>query len=121
MVEFKLKSKENGIYIYEYYPEGDFSKKPGIVKLDTNKEEIEIAVMAEEDFVRIITAEELNESRESMNKLRQEEGDPPFTEEEWPLAKEDIEHYYYGSHVINRICDDFAAGDLKEDGMVAWY
>ena len=120
MVEFKLKSKENGIYIYEYYPEGDFSKKPGIVKLDTNKEEIEIAVMAEEDFVRIITAEELNESRESMNKLRQEEGDPPLTEEEWPLAKEDEEYYLYASPMIAKICDDFAAGDLKEEGMIAW-
>ena len=120
MLKFKLKSKENGIYIYEYYPEGDFSKKPGIVKLDTNKEEIEIAVMAEKDFVRIITAEELNESRESMNKLRQKEGDPPLTEEEWPLANDDEEYYLYGSPMIARICDDFAAGDLKEEGMIAW-
>ena len=120
MLKFKLISKENGIYIYEYYPEGDFSKKPGIVKLDTNKEEIEVVVMAEEDFVRIITAEELNVSRESMNKLRQEEGDPPLTEEEWPLAKEDEEYYLYASPMIAKICDDFAAGDLKEEGMIAW-
>ena len=26
MVKFKLITKENDIYIYEYYPEGDFSK-----------------------------------------------------------------------------------------------
>ena len=121
MVIFKLISKENGIYVYEYYPEGDFSKKPGIVKLDTNKQKLELIVMAEEDFVRIITAEELNESRESMNKLRQEEGDPPFTEEEWPLAKEDEEYYLYASPMIAKICDDFVAGDLKEEGMIAWY
>ncbi len=121
MLEFKLISKENGVYIYEYYPDGNFSKKPGIVKLDTNKQKIELVVMAEEDFVRIITAEELNESRESMNKLRQEEGLPPFTEVEWPLEKEDIEHYFYGSHVVNKIWEDFIGNTMKEEGMVAWY
>ena len=121
MVKFKLISKENDIYIYEYYPEGDFSKNSGIIKFNINKQEIEVLVIAEKDFVRIITAEELNESRESMNELRQEEGHPPFTEEEWPLAKEDIEHYFYASPVIDTIFNDFANGDLKEEGMIAWY
>ena len=49
MLKFKLISKENGIYIYEYYPEGDFSKKPGVVSLDINTQEIKILVAAEED------------------------------------------------------------------------
>jgi hypothetical protein len=31
MLKFKLTSKVNGVYIYEYYPDGDFSKKPGIM------------------------------------------------------------------------------------------
>ena len=49
MVKYKLIGKENGIYIYEYYPKGNYSKKCGIVKLDTNKKGIEVSIVAEED------------------------------------------------------------------------
>ena len=37
------------------------------------------------------------------------------------MEKEDIEHYFYGSHVIDRIWDDFIDGNFEEEGMVAWY
>ena len=121
MVKYKLISKENGLYIYEYYPKGNYSKKCGIVKLDTNKKGIEISIVAEEDFLYIITAKELNKSRDIINVFRKENGEKPLTEEELPMLKEDVKRYYYGSHVVNKIWEDFIGNTMKEEGMVAWY
>ena len=121
MLKFKLISKENGLYIYEYYPDGDFSKKPGIVSLDINTQEIKILVAAEEDFMCHATAEQLNKSRESINECRKEIGEPPLTEEELPIATEDIGWYYFGDHMLMYLVCRLEDSNFEEEGMVAWY
>ena len=120
MVTFKLKSKENGIYIYEYYPNGDFSKKAGVIRLDTVAQETKIEKVAEDDYLQVITAKELNESREWISKTRQEEDLSPLTEKAWPLEKQDLVFYYYGAYVESRIIKDLKNNSLLEEGFMAW-
>ena len=121
MVTYNLLKIENGVYIYEYFPEGRRTKKSGSIELDVNLKTIKIKTIAEEDSLYIITKEELNNSRNSINELRKEEGLPPLTEKELPTANKNIKLYYYGSHVVHAIWKDFKQGTLKEKGMVAWY
>ena len=120
MVKYNLLKIENDVYIYEYFPEGNKNKKGGVIELDINSKTIKIKTIAEEDSLRIITAKELNEQRESVNRWRKEDGMPLLTEEEWPIATEDEEWYYYGSHVVSVIWKDFENGTLQEQGQVAW-
>ncbi len=120
MVKFKLKEKTDNQFIYEYFPEGDFTKKAGIIVVDTVVESIFIEKVAEGDFERRATAKELNELRDSVNEMRAENGEPPLTEEEWPSAKEDSSWYYYANHAIDKLCDSFNSGEELTEGMAAW-
>lgn len=42
-----------------------------------------------DDFECLAMDKELNEMRDSINRMRIEDGEPCLTEEEWPDAKED--------------------------------
>ncbi len=46
MVKFILKTKDNKTLTYEYFPEGDFESKAGIIILDTKLETISVEVPA---------------------------------------------------------------------------
>ena len=118
MVTFQLICKDDSGYLYEYFPEGDTSKKGGMIKLDTMAKTISIVEMAEGDFLRIVGVEEMKESRNSLNELRKEEGLPLLSEE--VFSTEELRWYYYGSHALHRIWEDFLSGNLKDKGRVMW-
>ena len=121
MVKFKLKEKSDNQFIYEYFPEGDFTKNAGIIVVDTGVESVFIKKVAEGDFERRATAKEMNELRDSVNEMRAENGEPLLTEEEWPSAKESSSWYYYANHAIDKLCDLFNNGEEPTQGTVAWY
>ena len=60
-VTFILKEKTDNKFVYEYFPEGDFSKKAGIIIVDTASESVWVEKVAEEDFECHTTADELND------------------------------------------------------------
>ena len=121
MVKFILKEKTDNKFVYEYFPEGDFSKEAGIIIVDTVAESVWVEKVAEEDFQRHTTADELNDMRNAINEMRAENGEPPLTEEELPTATEGSKWYYYANHAINRLCDLFNNGEEPTEGTVAWY
>ena len=121
MVKFILKEKTDNKFVYEYFPEGDFSKKAGIIIVDTASESIWVEKVAEEDFECHTTADELNDMRNAINGMRAENGEPPLTEEELPTATEGSKWYYYANHAINRLFDLFNNGEEPTKGTVAWY
>ena len=47
MVDFKLISFENGTAEYEYYPEGTYDQKPGIISFDTSSGEFTLKTVSE--------------------------------------------------------------------------
>lgn len=121
MVKFRLKEKNNNKYTYEYFPEGDLKKETGIIIVDTVAESVWIEKVAEKDFECYTTAEELNDMRDSINKMRAEDGEPPLTEEELPTATKNEKWFYYADKAINRLCDLFNNGEEPTEGFVAWY
>lgn len=113
MVKFILKTKDDKTLTYEYFPEGDFESKAGIIILDTKLETISVEVPAEKDFLCSTTAKELNEMRDAINQMRIENGEPELTEDEsW---------YWYGDHSINSIWKAFCEGKELPEGTVMWY
>lgn len=121
MVKFILKTKDDKTLIYEYFPEGDFESKAGIISLDTKLETISVEVPAEKDFLCSTTAKELNEMRDAVNQMRIENGEPELTENELPIATEDESWYWYGDHAVNRIWKAFCEGKELSEGTVMWY
>lgn len=121
MVKFKLKEKADNKFIYEYFPEGDFSKESGIIIVNLPTETVLVEKVAEEDFECHTTADELNNMRNAINEMRAENGEAPLTEKELPSATEVSRWYYYANHAINKLCDLFNNGEEPIDGTVAWY
>lgn len=119
MVTFQLFLKDDNTYLYKYFPNGDTSKKAGILKLDTISKTISIVEIAEEDFLRVVDVEELKKTLNSLNKLSEEEGLPLISEEEFSV-KDELRWYYYAEHAINCIWDNFLNNTIKEEGIVAW-
>ena len=121
MVTFYIESRDAAQVVYKYFPEGHMDKAFGLIRVDLVREKISVKVVAEEDFVCITSSDELNKMRNAINEMRLENGEPPLTEDELPVATEDSEWYYYADHVIRRLIEDFDKGTVPEKGTVAWY
>ena len=106
MVTFRL-IEETGQYLtYWYFPNGNEDEMYGIILIDKLNETVEIQKMAHDDFSHIVTVDEQNELRNSINETRKEEGLPLLTEEEWPSATmEDMDYY----HQTYGLIQDFTA------------
>ena len=93
MVSFSILHRTDEQIMYEYYPENRKDKQPGIITIDMRAEKIGIATPAEDDF-------------ECCERCADE-----F----------DVRWWWYGSHAIRRICEDYNNGLIKDSGIVAWY
>ena len=80
MVTFKLIEETDEYLIYWYYTNGNESLKPGIIIVDKINGKIDITELAEDDWERDISVEELNELAESVNREIREEGGTDFLE-----------------------------------------
>ena len=79
MVTFRL-IEETGQYLtYWYFPNGNEDEMYGIILIDKLNETVEIQKMAHDDFSHIVTVDEQNELRNSINETRKEEGLPLLT------------------------------------------
>lgn len=121
MVTFTIDSKSSDKVVYKYFPENHLDSVGGVISIILDSKEIMLDVVAEEDFICRTSANELNEMRDAINEMRQENGEPSLTEEDFPSATEDEEWYYYADHVIRRILDDMEKGNIPEKGTVVWY
>lgn len=83
MVTFKLVEETDEYLLYWYYAEGNESLKPGIIIVDKINGKIDITELAEDDWERDISVEELNELAESVNREIREEGGTDF----WSLQR----------------------------------
>ena len=121
MVTFFLNSRNATQVVYKYYPENHTDKACGFINVDLVSGEFSVKVVAEKDFVCKTSVDELNEMRNAINEMRVENGEPPLTEDELPIATEGNEWYYYADYVIRRLVEDFDKGIIPEKGTVAWY
>lgn len=107
-------------YDLVYNPD-DYSTNGLYIILNLEENDICISQLAPTDRIREISVEELNSLRDSINCLREMEGEPMLTEDEWPSAVEPEVYALYGSHAMKRIKNTFKKGELLEQGIVAWY
>lgn len=117
MVTFKLVEEIDEYLLYWYYAEGDESLKPGIIIVDKINGKIDITELAEDDWERDISVEELNELAESVNREIREEGETDFLE----LATEPEHSVFFGDHAVNAIWDKLREGIIPKKGARAWY
>lgn len=112
MVTFKLIEETDEYLLYWYYAEGDESLKPGIIIVDKINGKIDITELAEDDWERDISVEELNELAESVNREIREEGGTDFEPEH---------SVFFGDHAVNAIWDKLREGIVPKKGARAWY
>ena len=121
MVTFKLVNQTDNDVIYHYYPEGKEELGSGIIRLDLAHKTIVLEQLAENDFERVTTKEELNELRASINQLRLEEEGKELSEDEWPIATKDMVTHFYADHAIRGILETYKEGKILQSGRRVWY
>lgn len=121
MVTFELVEENENYLIYWYFPNGNKNSGYGIIILDKITNTIKIEKMAPDDFSRIVTIEEQNELRESINRMRKEEGVPLLTEEECPSATSEFTDTFFADHAISKIMKSYNSGKILRKGQAAWY
>ena len=119
MVTFDIESKTLDKVVYRYFPENNRDSEPGIFSISLTTGEVMLEVVAEEDHICRTSASELNTMRDAINEMRAENGEPPLTEDELPIATEDEEWYYYVDHAIRGVRDELEKGIIPEKGTVA--
>ena len=122
MVILKKISFSNDEIVYEYYPEGK-TEFPGIIVADLKKRKIFLKESSQKDFYRNILGAELNDMRDSLNKMRIENGEEPYTEEELPICDPDKDYggYVYAEKALSKLEEFFETNDFKDEGIVTWY
>ena len=122
MVILKKISFSNDELVYEYYPEGK-TEFPGIIVADLKKRKIFLEESSQKDFYRNILGAELNDMRDSLNKMRVENEEEPYTEEELPICDPDKDYggYVYAEKALSKLEEFFETNDFKNEGIVTWY
>lgn len=111
MVEFVLKNRTPNRLVYEYYPEGDTEKIPGLISVWIRKRDVVLDVAAEDDFITFSTIEEISKLKNSLDDIYAELGMTPENDE-WDFTVESYDLYYYAEKVIDRLRDDMLQGKL---------
>lgn len=119
MVTFELIEKTEKELIYHYYPENKRDREAGVIFVDLiHNNKINITKIAEEDFERDITADELNNFAEIINQMMIENGK---TEGFAEMTTKDEHVIYYGDHAVNEISRHLREGKVPEEGGQFWY
>ena len=117
MVKYKLTSENKKQLIYYYYPEKNETLKPGVITVDKETNVPTVTVLAEKDWQRIISPEELNEMGKTINRMLAEQGDTDFVE----MVTEPELFIAYGSHAVSSISEKLQNGIVPKEGIAAWY
>ena len=108
--------------IYEYYPEGE-TEFPGMIVADLKERKVFLKQSSQNDFYREIFGAELNDMRDSINKMRVENGVEPYTEEELPICDPDKDYggYVYAEKALSKLEEFLGTNDFRDECIVAWY
>lgn len=117
MVTFILISDMRTELVYYYYPEGDTSKEPGIIVVEKENYVIAIKKLADGDWEREISVEELNLLANAINEMKRANGNADFVE----LANKAQHFAYYGDHAVEEIRKQLFKGEIPESGEQFWY
>jgi len=116
MVYWYLVEENDEHIVYEYYPENRKDKKSGIITLDRSTMSIELTQPAELDSSNVVKEEDLR----SLYRTISETKDVDDVEK---IIAESVgtRYWFYFDHAARGIFDDYNSGEIKENGMAAWY
>ena len=116
MVKYILVEEGRRFICYFYYANGEEDKKPGIIIVDKEKEEIDVIQLAEDDFERMVSVEELNLLIKDVNEMRTASGEPPYELETNPERS-----IFFGDHAVSEIRENLLKGVVPNQGVRYWY
>ena len=104
MVILKKISFSNEEVVYEYYPEGK-TEFLGVIVADLKERKVFLKESSEKDFYREIVGAELNDIRYSINKIRVENSEEPYNEEELYICDPDKDYggYEYAEKALFKL------------------
>lgn len=117
MVTFILKNRTVNRLVYEYYPEGDSEKLPGLISVWLKKSDVVLDVVAEDDFITFSISKEISELRDSIDEIYAELGMSPESDE-WEDFEDDNDCYYYADVVINKIKNAMLRMEFPDNGII---
>ena len=117
MVTFRLAETTEEQLVFLYYPEGRDFKKPGKIIVDRISGRIEIKELAEEDWAREVSADELNEFAKHINDLARELGSDEYVE----MVNKGKVICFYGDHAKRAILENLKEGIIPTEGSQYWY
>ncbi|WP_138159520.1 hypothetical protein [Peptoniphilus catoniae] len=122
MVILKKISFSNEEVVYEYYPEGK-TEFPGKIVADLREGKVFLKKSSQKDFYRKILGSELNDMRDSINKMRVENGEEPYTEVELSLCDPDKDYggYVYAEKALSKLEEFLETNNYKDECIVTWY
>ena len=121
MVTFELIENTIDFIRYRYYPENHRDREPGIIEFDIKSGSIVVDTPAADDFIRTVSAEELNSMRNRIDEMRKENDESEFTENELPIAQKNEQWYWFANHAIKAIEDAYNSGEILTEGIATWY
>lgn len=121
MVTFRLVEETEDYLVYWYFPDGHEDEKYGIILINKLNKTIQIQKLADKDFSYIVTSEEQNQFRESVNAMRKEDGLPPLSKQECPYTKTEFTKTFFADHAIKKIIKSYKSGKILHEGISAWY
>lgn len=115
MVILKKISFSNEEVVYEYYPEGK-TEFPGMIVADLKERKVFLKESSEKDFYREIDGAELNDIRYRINKIRVENGEEQYNEEELYICDLDKDYggYVYTEKVLSKLEEFLEANNYKD-------
>ncbi len=117
MVHFSLKEEHSNELLYEYWPECDRSKRPGMILFYKDRQEARLLEVAELDFIREISVEEQNFLINAISKAKIETGETDRLE----LATTPMLHAFYADPVISKIKSQCKNGPVPKEGSCFCY
>lgn len=114
MVILKKISFSNEEVVYEYYPEGK-TEFLGVIVADLKERKVFLKESSENDFYREIIGSELNDTRYSINKMRVENGEEPYTEELYICnLDKDYGGYVYAEKALSKLKEFLETNNYKD-------
>ncbi|WP_245191086.1 hypothetical protein [Anaerococcus rubeinfantis] len=94
-----------------------------MIVADLKERKVFLKQSSQNDFYREIFGAELNDMRDSINKMRVENGEEPYTEEELPICNPDKDYggYVYAEKALSKLEEFLGTNDFRDECIVAWY
>jgi len=113
MVKWYVKDETPERVVYEYYPEDDKHRRPGIITIDRINDMIELTTVAEYDSKRTV-------DNKGARLICEVIFDTPEKIEAEVAKVAGTSYWLYYDHARRIIIDDYNAEIIK-DGMSIWY